>query len=187
MEAERGTQAEAAGAILRDKTTSDQGKRLEASTCNLSECGLGPACALYRGNEWRAHRGCRDQRLVQALAPGRVGQPKLMDTRAPRRMPGSITHSAHASGTARSIGQLLPTWKCQLNTANLRRYATGWPIKPELRVIKVFLTKWRRLGESWQMRLRGKANASRLRLFQPLLVDSPPAATRLAPYASALP
>jgi hypothetical protein len=89
-------------------------------------------------------------------------------------MPGSITHSAHASGTARSIGQLLPTWKRQLNTANLPRYATGWPIKPELSVIKVFLTKWRRLGESWQLRLRGKANASRLRLFRPLLVDSPP-------------
>ena len=30
MEAECGTQAEAAGAILRDKTTSDQGKRVEA-------------------------------------------------------------------------------------------------------------------------------------------------------------
>jgi hypothetical protein len=100
-------------------------------------------------------------------------------------MPGSITHSAHASGTARSIGQLLPTWKRQLNTANLPRYATGWPIKPELSVIKVFLTKWRRLGESWQLRLRGKANASRLRLFRPLLVDSPPDQTCAIIFGSA--
>jgi hypothetical protein len=186
VEAERGTQAEAAGAILRNKTTSDQGKRLETSTCNLSECGLGPACALYRERMASALRLQRS--TTGASARPRTSRPTQIDgIRAPRRIPGSITHSAHASGTARSIGQLLPTWKCQLNTANLRRYATGWPIKPELRVIKVFLTKWRRLGESWQMRLRGKANASRLRLFQPLLVDSPPAATRLAPYASALP
>jgi hypothetical protein len=111
-------------------------------------------------------------------------------TRAHRLGPGSLTHSAHASGTARLISKLFPTWKRQLNIANLRGCATVWPIKPELNAvnaIKVFSTKWRLLGQSSQTRLRMKTNASRLRLSQPLLVGSPPATTRLAPYASALP
>ena len=147
--------------------------RVGACVCSLSRERMASALRLQRST-------------TGASARPRTSRPTQIDgIRAPRRIPGSITHSAHASGTARSIGQLLPTWKRQLNTANLPRYATGWPIKPELRVIKVFLTKWRRLGESWQMRLRGKANASRLRLFQPLLVDSPPAATRLAPSSLA--
>jgi hypothetical protein len=35
----------------------------------------------------------------------------------------------------------------------------AWAIKLEISIIKVFSTKWRRLGESSQMRLRGKAKA----------------------------
>jgi hypothetical protein len=69
---------------------------------------------------------------------------------------------------------LIPTWKRQLNIANLGRYALGWPIKLELSAIKVFSTKWRRLGKNSQMRLRGKAKANRLRLFQFLLFGSLP-------------
>jgi hypothetical protein len=33
--------------VLRDKATSEQGNRLEASSCNLSESGLAPECAVY--------------------------------------------------------------------------------------------------------------------------------------------
>ena len=120
--------------------------RVGACVCSLSRERMASALRLQRST-------------TGASARPRTSRPTQIDgIRAPRRIPGSITHSAHASGTARSIGQLLPTWKCQLNTANLRRYATAWPIKPELRVIKVFLTKWRRLGESSQMRLREMAN-----------------------------
>src|SRR6476646_4281557 len=80
MEAVCRTQAKAAGPVLRDQATSEQGKRLEASPCNLSESGLAPECAVHLGIKRRPHGGRRDQRLVRARAIGGVRSTEPMET-----------------------------------------------------------------------------------------------------------
>jgi hypothetical protein len=103
---------------------------------------------------------------------------------------GSARHDLHAPWNATVERPVIPAWKRQRNTGDLRRNATSWLARPRPSGIVRSWRKWRRPGRGSPRRPTDKALTPRSERVLPWRVRASPAlpgGAIPAPYATRLP